>query len=209
MSVVNFFYRIYNKLFSVILIALGQYVAKIYFYFNDIKLNQGFNSTGIPIILIHRLGEMKIGTSFKINNTIQANPIGRDYKCLFVIRENAILEIGDNVGMSGTTIVCQHSIVIGDYVKIGGNVCIYDTDFHALDALIRANNTEDQKSAVRKKVQIGHNVFIGAHTTILKGVTIGNNSIIGACSVITKSIPDNEIWAGNPAKFIKKVHTND
>jgi len=38
---------------------------------------------------------------------------------------------------------------------------------------------------------------------ILKGVTIGNNVIIAAGSVISKDIPNNEIWGGNPAVFIK------
>lgn len=64
-----------------------------------------------------------------------------------------------------------------------------------------------QKTEFNKRkmenVKIENNVFIGAHTTILKGVTIGSNAIIGACSVITKDIPANEIWAGNPARFIK------
>jgi acetyltransferase-like isoleucine patch superfamily enzyme len=59
--------------------------------------------------------------------------------------------------------------------------------------------------AKKRPVVINDNVFIGAHSTILKGVTIGKNSVIGACSVITKDIPDNEIWAGNPAKFIKSI----
>lgn len=36
------------------------------------------------------------------------------------------------------------------------------------------------------------------------GVVIGDNSIIGAGSIVTKNIPDNEVWAGVPAKFIKK-----
>ena len=54
-------------------------------------------------------------------------------------------------------------------------------------------------------VVIEDNVFIGARCIILKGVTIGENSVVGAGSVVTKSIPANEIWAGNPAKFIRKI----
>ncbi|MEY4572060.1 MAG: hypothetical protein RLZ10_1286, partial [Bacteroidota bacterium] len=79
----------------------------------------------------------------------------------------------------------------------------YDTDFHSLKASDRLNKELDTSNTITKPVTIGDNVFIGAHTTILKGVSIGNNSIIGACSVVTKSIPDNEIWAGNPASKIR------
>lgn len=56
------------------------------------------------------------------------------------------------------------------------------------------------------EVCISENAFIGAHSTILKGVTIGTNSIVGACSVVTKDIPSNEVWAGNPARFIRTVN---
>ena len=58
-------------------------------------------------------------------------------------------------------------------------------------------------------VVIEDNVFIGAHTTILKGVKIGKNSIIGSCSLVSKEIPPNEVWGGNPAKFIKKINSSD
>ena len=54
---------------------------------------------------------------------------------------------------------------------------------------------------------IKDHAFIGAHAIILKGVTIGEGSVIGAGSVVTKSVPDGEIWAGNPAVFIRKVET--
>lgn len=52
------------------------------------------------------------------------------------------------------------------------------------------------------KVVIGNNVFIGTRTTILKGITIGNNVIIGANSLVNKSVPDNCVVAGNPARVI-------
>ena len=53
-------------------------------------------------------------------------------------------------------------------------------------------------------VYIGDDTFIGLGTIICNDISIGKNCIIGAGSVVTKNIPDNEIWAGNPAKFIKK-----
>jgi acetyltransferase-like isoleucine patch superfamily enzyme len=54
-------------------------------------------------------------------------------------------------------------------------------------------------------VKIKKYAFIGGGSIILKGVTVGENSIIVAGSVVTRDIPDNEIWGGNPAKFIRKV----
>lgn len=54
------------------------------------------------------------------------------------------------------------------------------------------------------KVIIGEHAWIGACSVICKSVTIGKGAIIGACSVITKDIPDYEVWAGNPARFIRK-----
>lgn len=52
-------------------------------------------------------------------------------------------------------------------------------------------------------MKIGDEVFIGAKAIILPGLNIGNRCIVGAGSVLTKSIDNDEIWAGNPAKFIK------
>lgn len=55
------------------------------------------------------------------------------------------------------------------------------------------------------KIVVGDNVFVGANATILPNVTIGNNSIIGAGSVVTKSVPENVVVAGNPARIICTV----
>lgn len=56
----------------------------------------------------------------------------------------------------------------------------------------------------RGKVRICKGAYIGMNTLIVKPVTIGENAVVGAGSVVTKDIPAGEIWAGNPARFIKK-----
>lgn len=56
----------------------------------------------------------------------------------------------------------------------------------------------------RGKVIIKENAYLGMNTLVVKPVTIGKNSIVGAGSIVTKNIPDNEVWAGNPARFIRK-----
>lgn len=55
----------------------------------------------------------------------------------------------------------------------------------------------------RGKVHIKRHAWIGARTVICQPVTIGENAVVGAGSVVTKDIPDNQVWAGNPARFIK------
>lgn len=54
------------------------------------------------------------------------------------------------------------------------------------------------------RVNIGKGCFLGTNTLIVNSVDIGDNSVIGAGSVVTKDIPPAEIWAGNPARLIKK-----
>jgi acetyltransferase-like isoleucine patch superfamily enzyme len=120
------------------------------------------------------------------------------------VDKEAVLKIGENVGISQTALICHTSIKILNNVKIGGGACIYDTDFHPISPMLRRQSKDIQYKA-KASVIIEDNVFIGAHSLVLKGVTIGENSIIGAGSVVTKNVPPNQIWAGNPAKFIRSI----
>jgi acetyltransferase-like isoleucine patch superfamily enzyme len=86
---------------------------------------------------------------------------------------------------------------------IGGGSKIYDTDFHSLSYIDRKSSFES--NVLSKEIYIDDNVFIGAGSIILKGVRIGKNSVVGAGSVVRKNIPDNEVWFGNPAQFVRKV----
>ena len=203
----SFFVIVYKGLrrLKYTLLAPFQYwLTSLLFYCNNV--NRGtFSTRGVPFISVARGSRFVIGNNFTMNNIMAANPIGRVQKCSFFVDRNASLEIGNNVAISFTAISCSLQIVIKDNVMIGGGTCIYDTDFHPLSAEDRL--ADNYENTVNSPVVIESNVFIGANSTILKGVTIGKNSIIGACSVVTKNVPPNEIWAGNPAKFIKTHST--
>jgi acetyltransferase-like isoleucine patch superfamily enzyme len=196
-----YLFKACRKIKRVLLNPIYNPIAKSMLYLNGAVFQKGLKVAGLLKIEVTRRGKLTIGNDLHINSGNNFNLIGRQQKTIFWV-EGELL-IGDNVGMSATAIICNHQITIGNNVTIGGNTVIYDTDFHNLDPLIRINRTLDKQTSIKLPVLIGDNVFIGAHTTILKGVCIGKNSIVGACSVVTKNIPPNEIWAGNPAKFIK------
>lgn len=63
----------------------------------------------------------------------------------------------------------------------------------------------NQKGRMYKlgKVHIEEDVFIGCNVVICNAVTIGKGAIVGAGSIVTKDIPPYEVWAGNPARYIK------
>lgn len=92
-------------------------------------------------------------------------------------------------------------ISIGSNSVIGANVNILSHDFSW--GVIKSITGEIMGNC--KSVVIEESVFIGWNVMILGGVTIGHHSIIGAGSVVTKSIPSNEVWAGNPARKICTV----
>lgn len=149
-------------------------------------------------------GKLMIGKNFRCANSPIYNSIGTIQPCLFNIsKPNSRIEIGDNVGISGSTINASTLVKIGNNVLIGSGCLISDTDSHPLNWKDRLNN--DSSKIKSKPIVIEDHVFIGARSIILKGVTIGRCSIIGAGSVVTNSIPANVIACGNPAKVIKEI----
>ena len=124
---------------------------------------------------------------------------------LATLTTNAEIIIGKDSGLSGATICAASSVKIGVYVGIGANVSIYDTDFHPIDPYERRYEDYKTKSS---PVLIDDYAWIGGNSIILKGVHIGKGSVVGAGSVVTKDVPDFEVHAGNPARFIKKITYN-
>lgn len=98
-----------------------------------------------------------------------------------------------------TVLVCRERIEIGSDVMIAGHCYLLDVD-HEYES--RETPVPDQGLRI-SPIIIGDDVWIGAHTIILRGVHIGQGAIIGANSVVTKDIPSYAVAAGNPAKVIK------
>lgn len=159
-------------------------------------------------ICVHNKGSILIGSNVRVNSSSKYNIIGGDTRTNFIINENSFFKVGNNVGISNSTFVCRVGITIEDDVLIGGGCKIYDNDFHSLDIEIRKmyfKNNQIDLECKAMEIRLCKGAWICGHSIILKGVTVGENSIVGAGSVVTKSIPSNEIWAGNPAVFIRKV----
>ncbi len=97
---------------------------------------------------------------------------------------------------------------IGDRVTIGGakhplNWASTSPIFHFGGNILKKNFAEEIFSPYEQTF-IGHDVFIGDNVIIKGGVTISNGAVIGMGSVLTKNVGAYEVWAGNPARMIKK-----
>ena len=163
---------------------------------------------------LHKLRGSKIviGDNLHFTSGDGQNPLSRSQHGCLHAGVGAQIIIGDNVGISSSSIRAGESITIGNNVNIGADCIILDTDAHSMDWRIRASKertadgrTKDSASAKTKPITICDDVLVGTRSIILKGVTIGARSVVGSGSVVTKSIPADEIWAGNPAKCIRKL----
>jgi len=193
--------RIKRKVILSVKSRFWTFYTHLLFISNDIDYTT-IRSLGIPIVQISRSGKCFINEKFVIVNNATIGTLGRCNRSKILVYPDATLRIGKNVGISNTTIVATDSIVFGDNIIIGGGCTIVDSDFHSLNP-IHWHTSADELYMKSSPVIIKDNVFIGMDCIILKGVTIGNNVIIAAGSVISKDIPNNEIWGGNPAVFIK------
>lgn len=149
-------------------------------------------------------GSLIIGEGFQCHNRFTANSVGLIQPCLFnVSTPGCKLIIGNNVGISGSTINATTSIIIGDDVRIGSGCLITDTDSHQLNYGERSTHSGEIAKA---PITIGKGAFIGARCIVLKGVSIGEGAVIGAGSVVTKDVPEYAIACGNPARVVRVLN---
>ena len=196
------FYSLLEKMFrlpSALRIRMSPILNRLFLKGKGVRY--GSNLQVIGRLDIQGNGSVTIGDRFCFVSGEAVNPICSNvHGCFYTENPDARIVIGDDVGMSSTRIWVSRSLFVGNHVKIGGMVLIMDTDVHPMDAHVRRTTNEGTISA---PIVIEDDVWIGAHSIILKGVTIGARTVIGAGSVVTKSIPADCVAAGNPCRVIR------
>lgn len=112
-----------------------------------------------------------------------------NYDVDFDLTKPGMIHVGENTVIAKGSVFLTH-----DYSIECGLAAIGETN-------------PDYEMQFLKEIHVGRDCFIGARTFVLPGTRIGDNCIIGAGSVVSGDVPNNCIYAGNPARFV--VHTDE
>ncbi len=118
------------------------------------------------------------------------------------VQKNAV--IGKRCKIQSHSFICE-GVTIGNGCFIGHGVMFINDNYPA--SANKQGQLEDEDDWAHRFVNthIGDNVTIGSNATVIGGINLGKGALIGAGSVVTKDVPENEIWAGNPAKLLRKL----
>jgi len=196
----KFIYILFLRIFSVI---KNNYRRLIYFIIPNVFTNVKYSFESYP--------NFQQKTIFSGKGTIAiGEKCGFGYKMggfwtngsveIQARKKSARIHIGNSVHTNNNIFICAMGFIsIGDYTRIGQNVCIMDFEAHRTDPLKRS------KVGEIGTVEIGENVWVGNNVTILKNSKIGKNTIIATGAVVNGTFPENVIIGGIPAKIIKAL----
>ena len=185
---------------------------KLVMKMTKIKYGKNLLLKGVPVIFNKGGATLKIGNHVTIKSSFLSNLVGLYSRTIIVTRApGAVIEIGDNVGISGATIYARKGIYIGENTCVGGNCKILDNDFHPIDVEERLRLLNDVHGGdaadliPTREIHIGKNCFLGCNSIILKGTVLGDGCVVGAGAVVSGQFEDNCVIAGNPARVIKRL----
>jgi acetyltransferase-like isoleucine patch superfamily enzyme len=151
-----------------------------------------------PVFLEIGIKNVAFGKNVKIVNPVNL------YNCR--IDDNVFIgpfvEIQKDVYIGKNTRIQSHAFVC-EFVTIGEN-CFISHGAKFVNDLFSDGKPAGGDKNKWKSTSIGNNVSIGTNVTVLP-INICNNVVIGAGSVVTKDIHKSGIYAGNPAKLIRKL----
>lgn len=186
---------------------------KLLMKMTKVKYGKNLLLKGMPIIFNKGGSTLKIGDNVTVKSSFLSNLVGLYSRTIIVTRApEAVIEIGDNVGISGATIYARKGIYIGENTCIGGNCKILDNDFHPIEVearnqLLRDSKGGDSDLVPSKEIRIGKNCFLGCNSIVLKGTVLGDGCVVGAGAVVCGKFEDGCVIAGNPARVIKRLES--
>ena len=187
MKLAKWYYRLYTPFLALIW---------------GIKHGQNMMLQGKTLIRTRKHGDIVVGNNVIFNSQRSTNLVGLVGPTILDTLGGGKIEVGDYSGFSSVVMSSRTSIKIGSHVKIGGNVRIFDHDFHALEADIR-RASEDRKHIRSRPVVIEDDCFVGTNAIILKGTHLGARVIVAAGSVVFGlDVPPDSLVKGNPAQII-------
>ena len=120
------------------------------------------------------------------------------------------LTIGSNSSI-GSLAHIGRNVVIGDECRIQGGAYIADGCILGNQVFVGPNATllndrypPSGDKALWQPINVYDGAVIGGGATVVAGCNVGKNSVLAAGAVLTKHLPEEEVWAGNPAKFMMK-----
>lgn len=167
------------------------------------QLNK-FGSNPIICFPISTLGlnYIEIGNNFRARPYLRIEAydkhLSNQYAPKIIIGDNVSIDFNCHIG-------CINQVRIGNNVLIASKVFITDHYHGKIDIQALCIPPDKREIYSSGPVVIKDNVWIGENVAIMPNVTIGYNAIIGANAVVTKSIPDNCVACGVPAKVIKQL----
>jgi acetyltransferase-like isoleucine patch superfamily enzyme len=132
----------------------------------------------------------------------------------FDLGEAGRMIIGDYCYFTNAVLLCELEVRIGNYVVIGWNATLADSDFHPIAPAERIADAiacsplgkgRPRPAVAKKAIVIEDDVWIGPNATILKGVRIGTGAWIEPGSMVTRDVLPRTRVMGNPAQVIGEV----
>lgn len=156
--------------------------------YNSIKKDVRIGK-GVKLSKFLNLYGCKIGDGTKIGAFVE-------------VQKNA--SIGKRCKISSHTFICE-GVSIGDGCFIGHGVMFVNDNYPR--AVNKKGEMECEADWAGRfvRTKIGDGASIGSNATILGGIKVGDGSVIGAGSVVTKDVPPGQVWAGNPARFLRDI----
>ena len=149
-------------------------------------------------VRVGRHAQVKITNGGKL--FLGARVILDDHSLVQLTKPKPTVRIGDYVVLGRFSIIAaKKSITIGRFTQIAPFCQILDQE-HGCES----NELIINQRSVLGEVVIGEDCWLGTGVTVLSNSSIGDGSIVGAGSVVRGAIPEGEIWAGVPARFIRR-----